>query len=89
MTGFDFYLGAGFSALGAAYTLVALLARGPLFGPDRRPYVLNGLALCVLGVSLLGRHTFLPGAAVQALWGVAAALALLATKLIILSKRGT
>lgn len=84
MSGFAFYLGIGFSVLALAYTLTVLLGRDDPFGGPRRPYVMNGIALCLLGISFLGRDLFLHNRpwAVYLLWAAAGYLAIHATALI-------
>lgn len=78
MQGLSFYLGFGFTLLGIAYTLVVLYVKGSFFGGERRPYVRNGIALVVLGISLIGRAFSLHPIAVYLLWAVSAYLAILA-----------
>ncbi len=82
MPGLAFYLGVGISLLGLIYTFMVAFGRDALFRGNRRPYLMNGIALCVLGVSLIGRELFLPRWAVYLLWAVAGALAVQATRII-------
>lgn len=76
MHGLGFFLGVGLSLLGLAYTFVVLCVPGSFFGLARHPYLLNGIALCILGFSALGRDLFLPRWAVYLLWASAAYLAI-------------
>ncbi|MBI3948329.1 MAG: hypothetical protein HY321_20610 [Armatimonadetes bacterium] len=80
MHGMGVYLGVGFTLLGLAYTLTVLFVRGAFFGQERHPYLLNGIALCILGVSAIGRDLFLPRWIVYILWAGAAYLAVRANR---------
>jgi len=84
--GLAFFLGVGFTLLGIAYTAVVLFVRGAIFGTDRQPYLQNGIALTLLGVSLLARAFSVPNGVVYALWAVAAFLAIRANRQIMASR---
>ncbi len=83
--GFSFYLGVGLSVLGLAYTLIVLLMREAPFDGQRRPYIFNGVALCILGVSLLA-YEYAPRYLIWGLWAVAGYLAVQATRAVLASK---
>lgn len=84
MHGLAFYLGVGFTLLGAIYTAVVFYMPGAAFLGQRAPYLRQGVALLILAVSLFGRDLhFLPRLAVYALWAVAAALVVWANREIV------
>ncbi|HHX39918.1 MAG TPA: hypothetical protein GX715_08135 [Armatimonadetes bacterium] len=87
MKDFAFYLGIGFTLLGLAYTAVVLFIRGATFGPERRPYVFNGVALILLGISLLARGLGVGNWVIYLLWAMAAYLAIRASREILASRR--
>lgn len=82
MPGLAFFLGVGFSLLGLLYTGIVLFGRDATYGAQRQPYLWNGIALCILGVSLLGRDHLLPIWIVYPLWAVAGYLAIKAMRAI-------
>jgi len=84
---FAFYLGIGFTLLGLAYTAVVLFMRGATFGTERRPYVFNGVALILLGISLLARGLGVGNWVIYLLWAMAAYLAIRASREILASRR--
>lgn len=86
MTGFAFYLGVGFTLLGLVYTAVVLFVRGATYGTERHPYILNGIALVILGVSLLARAFGTGNWVVYLLWAVAAYLAIRANREIVANR---
>lgn len=84
MYGLAFFLGVGFTLLGAVYTAVVLYMPGAVFLGQRAPYLRQGVALLILAVSLFGRDLhFLPRPAVYVLWAVAAALVVWANREIV------
>jgi quinol-cytochrome oxidoreductase complex cytochrome b subunit len=86
VNGFAFYLGVGFTLMGLVYTAVVLFVRGATYGTERRPYILNGIALVILGVSLFARAFSAGNWIVYLLWAVAAYLAIRANREIVASR---